>query len=103
MSARKKPWFKNRCEHGQVDFKFRCSLRVPFDSHVADDFWRQYVTNDKWRRDVLCLPCLDEIASKAGGNVLDALELVYFSGLHGTLAFVSAAAIRALLPPKPAQ
>lgn len=59
--------------------------RVPkFDYHVEDDFWERIVPR-KYRRGVICLACLDEMANKRGEDLSKFLEFVQFTGRGKTI------------------
>ena len=79
----------------------RCGKKVPFDFVVEDEFWDRIVLSKEWRRDVLCLPCLDEIACIEGENVHKHLILIYFTGLKSTSAFIANDALRAARKEQP--
>ena len=61
-----------------------CGQRVPFDYNIDDNWWNQTVP-DEMRRDVLCLPCLEQIAD---GVPLHLIRVVYYTGHRGTLTLI---------------
>ena len=62
----------------------RCGVVPKFDCHVDGDFWRAVVPKD-WRLDVVCLPCLDVMATEMGLDVAAALRSVQFTGIGKTV------------------
>lgn len=61
-----------------------CGLIPDFDYRVTDWLWREVVT-DNLKRGVICLPCLDVIATASGLNVNNHLEEVQFTGRGKTV------------------
>ncbi len=61
-----------------------CKRKVSFDYHVSGDFWKNVVPS-KYKLDVVCLPCLDTLASKTGLDVAGHLEFVQFTGIDKTI------------------
>lgn len=64
-----------------------CHSKVVWDYTVSDDFWEE-VAPAEFRRDVICLYCLDELASAEGLNVGEHLEDLQFVGVDKTVAFI---------------
>jgi len=62
----------------------RCGVVPKFDYIVDGDFWRAVVPHD-WRLDVVCLPCLDVMATEMGLDVAAALRSVQFTGIGKTV------------------
>jgi len=59
--------------------------RVPkFDYKVDDEFWRM-VVDQKDRVHVICLPCLDKMATKKGLDLAPHLIDVQFTGIRKTI------------------
>lgn len=65
-----------------------CSIchkkKVFFDYKVNDNFWQE-VAPKEYRLDVICLPCLDKLATKKGLDVASYLESVQFTGIGKTV------------------
>lgn len=61
-----------------------CHKRVFFDFLVDDEFWQRVVPSS-YRRDVVCLPCLDRLATKNGLDVASHLEDIQFTGIGKTV------------------
>jgi hypothetical protein len=55
-----------------------------FDYAVDGQFWRDVVPNE-WHVAVLCLPCLDVVATEHGRDVAAALRFVQFTGIGKTV------------------
>lgn len=66
----------------------KCGAKVPFDYVVENDFWASIDMPDEWKPNVLCLPCLDELATAQGKSVHEALLLVYFTGKANTSVLI---------------
>ena len=64
-----------------------CNQKVQFDYHVNDEFWHSVVPASI-RRDVICLPCLDKLATDAELNVALYLESVQFIGNGKTISLI---------------
>ena len=63
-----------------------CDVIPAFDYGVKDAFWLA-VAPVKYRLDVICLPCLDTLATAMGFNVADNLESIQFTGIGKTIVF----------------
>lgn len=61
-----------------------CGKIPKWDYRVDDDFWRKVVP-DKYRLGVICLGCLDKLASKKGLDIAKHLIDVQFTGLGKTI------------------
>jgi hypothetical protein len=61
-----------------------CGTVPAFDYSVDDDFWKK-VVDDKIRRGVVCLPCLDKLANEKGMDVSTHLQEVQFTGINKTI------------------
>lgn len=70
-----------------------CGTKPRFDYNVDDAFWRQVVP-DSQRLGVLCLPCLDALASAKGLWVHQHLRQVQFTGERATIVLVPAITFR---------
>lgn len=71
----------------------KCGQKVYYDYGVKDEFWLEHVKKE-WSPDVLCAPCLDELAGGIPSNVW---QYIYYSGRSGTVAFVPVPLIEAAL------
>ena len=63
-----------------------CGAHVAFDYTVSDALW-QRVVPERWRRGVVCLPCLDALACEHGEPLAPALKRVQFVGTGYTVVF----------------
>jgi len=61
-----------------------CGKIPKFDYKVDSDFWRK-VVDKKHRLGVVCLPCLDKLASNKGLDVGKHLIDVQFTGIGKTI------------------
>lgn len=61
-----------------------CGILPKFDYLVEDDLWRS-VAPKEYLRSVICLPCLDRIASAKGIDVSAGLLEVQFTGIGKTV------------------
>lgn len=61
-----------------------CGCRVDFDYHVDDEFWEKMVPR-AYKLGVICLRCLDVMATLKGENVCEHLENVFFCGENKTI------------------
>jgi len=64
-----------------------CHKQVFFDYLVDDEFWQEVVPK-KYRLDVVCLPCLDKLATKDGLDITDYLKSIQFTGIGKTIIFL---------------
>lgn len=62
----------------------KCGLIPNFDFGVDSIFWKQVVP-EEWRLDVVCLHCLDKLATKKGLDVTTHIETVQFTGIGKTI------------------
>lgn len=61
-----------------------CGGVVSFDYQVEDAFWLEVVPKG-WQRDVLCLRCLDAMATAAKKDISEYLINVQFTGIGKTV------------------
>ena len=61
-----------------------CGCRVDFDYKVDDSFWER-ISPPNYKRDVICLRCLDIIATTKGENVCNYIESVFYTGEGKTM------------------
>ncbi len=61
-----------------------CSQHTKLDYHVTDKFWLSVVPKS-FRRDVICLPCLDQLAWSKQISIAEHLEFIQFTGIDKTL------------------
>ena len=61
-----------------------CKNPTNFDYHVDDKFWKDVVPTNNVR-DVICLSCLDFLATKMGRSVCNHLQEVQFTGIDMTI------------------
>lgn len=61
-----------------------CGCTPKFDYIVDDTFWKE-VAPEKDRLGVICLPCLDKLASDQGLDISTYLESVQFTGIGKTI------------------
>ena len=66
-----------------------CGKVPKFDYLVDDTFWKQ-VVEEKDRLDVVCLPCLDKLATAKDLDVSEHLEEVQFTGINKTIMLIPA-------------
>ena len=64
-----------------------CKCWVMFDYNVDDAFWSLTVPIHI-RRDVVCLPCLDTLASAMGLDIATNLRQVQFTGIGKTIVLL---------------
>lgn len=64
-----------------------CHRQGFFDYHVDDDFWEE-VAPKEYKLDVICLPCLDGLATRKGLDVASHLESVQFTGIGKTIVLL---------------
>ncbi len=60
---------------------------VKFDYLVRDELW-EIVIPKQYRRDVVCLPCYDQLATEKGIDWVDGLKEVQFTGIGKTIGLV---------------
>jgi hypothetical protein len=60
-----------------------CGIVPAFDYSVDDNFWK--VVDDRIRRGVVCLSCLDKLANAKGLDVSAHLIQVQFTGIKKTI------------------
>jgi len=61
-----------------------CGHLPKFDYTVTDSFWRSIVPLEL-QTDVICLGCLDKLASSQGEDVSRYLKVVQFTGIKKTI------------------
>jgi len=61
-----------------------CGKKVDYDFQVDDELWDNIVPK-KYRRGVLCLKCLDLLASKQNIDISKHLKKVYYCGENKTI------------------
>lgn len=61
-----------------------CHKKLKFDYTVDDDFWKR-VVDQRHKNKVICLLCLDKLASVKGENVAKHLIRVQFIGVGKTI------------------
>ena len=61
-----------------------CGCRVDFDYIVSNTFWDMIVPH-KYHLKVVCLHCLDEMATEKGEDICDHIENIYYSGVNKTM------------------
>lgn len=61
-----------------------CGCRVDFDYVVDDDFWSKIVPIQH-QQQVICLNCLDILATQKGENVCEHIETVFYCGEDKTI------------------
>jgi hypothetical protein len=61
-----------------------CGCRVDFDYHVDDTFWNMIVPKEH-HLNVVCLNCLDVMATQKGENIGEHIEKVYYCGEGKTI------------------
>lgn len=61
-----------------------CGCKVNFDYIVSDSFWDEIVPPEH-RLNVICLRCLDEMATLKGEDICDHIETVYYLGVNKTM------------------
>jgi len=68
-----------------------CSIcgieNIQFDYSVNNDLWQKVVPKE-YILSVVCLPCLDKLAKKAGLNIGDHIETLQFIGINETIEFI---------------
>ena len=67
-----------------------CALcgNIPhFDYRVDDKFWK-LIVHKKYKLGVVCLSCLDKLATAARLDVTDHIENLQFTGIGKTIVFV---------------
>lgn len=64
-----------------------CNHLPAFDYKVSDSLW-ETVVPDEYKRGVICLRCLDILASKPGLDVAEHLEFVQFTGIGKTIVLL---------------
>ena len=64
-----------------------CGKIPKWDYRVDDDFWRK-VAPHKHRLGVICLGCLDKLASEKGLDIAKYLIDVQFTGINKTIELV---------------
>lgn len=65
--------------------KCQCCGHIPYiDYTVTDDFWNEVVP-PKMKLCVICLKCLDEIATEKGKDISEYLLRVQFTGKMKTI------------------
>lgn len=64
-----------------------CGLLPHFDYHVDDGFW-SLVVPPAFQRDVVCLFCLDKLATSIGADLADHLRDVQFTGVGKTIVLL---------------
>ena len=62
-----------------------CGGHPKFDFRVSDDMWLAVVGGAEYRRGVVCLPCLDGLATEKGLDVSAALLEVQYTGIGKTI------------------
>lgn len=61
-----------------------CGCKVMYDYHVDDDFWTKVVP-EHCRRSVLCLACLDKLATDMDLDITKHLQEIQFTGIGKTI------------------
>lgn len=64
-----------------------CHKQVFFDYLVDDKFWQEVVPKE-YRLNVVCLPCLDKLATENGLDVADHLGSIQFTGIGKTIVYL---------------
>jgi len=88
MNKIKEIYIKSKWIGGISDgLTLQCYLckRIPkFDFTIEDSFWNKIVPK-KYRLGIICLPCLDKLATEKGENVAIYLERIQFTGIGKTI------------------
>lgn len=61
-----------------------CGNKTMYDYTVTEKFWKEVVPK-KYKKWVVCLPCLDKIATEKGRNFGEHLIRVQFTGIKKTI------------------
>src|SRR3990167_3088777 len=86
--------YVNPHANGLVSPCVSCEQAVPFDWRLADDELWMKIVPKKWWAYVLCLPCFDKLAHRAGGTQYSkSIAVIYFTGIDATTAFVPVSGI----------
>jgi len=64
-----------------------CHKEVSFDYSVDDKFWQEVVPKE-YRLNVICLPCLDKLATENGLDITDHLGSIHFTGIGKTIVYL---------------
>jgi len=64
-----------------------CGKVPKFDYRIDDTFWRKVVAK-KYRLGVVCLPCLDKLATKKGLDIAKNLEVIQYTGIGKTIELI---------------
>lgn len=64
-----------------------CHKQVFFDYLVNDEFWQKVAPNN-YHLDVVCLPCLDKLATENGLDIADHLKSIQFTRIGKTIIFL---------------
>ena len=70
-----------------------CAQRPTFDYQVDDDIWYRVVPGSM-RSGVICLPCLDVLASEVGVDINQHMHEVQFAGCKSTLVLLPGFVVR---------
>lgn len=68
-----------------------CGSRDKFDFKVSDNLWTRIVPR-KYRNQIVCLECFDELAFKKNIDYSDAIAKLYFAGNQAVFEFETVAA-----------
>ena len=68
-----------------------CRCEDKFNFYVPDEVWRSVVPAE-YQNKVVCLPCFDELARKAGIDYSDSIQVLYFAGSQATFKFQTVSA-----------
>lgn len=64
-----------------------CGVVPVFDYHIDDETWEK-IAPKAHHLDVICLACLDKLASQKGINISGHLEFIDFCGKNKTIRLV---------------
>lgn len=70
-----------------------CGCVPAFDYHVDEEFWAAVVPRVA-RLGVVCLPCLDRLATEIGMDVSGHVERIQFTGIRKTVEMVPVRIVR---------
>ena len=68
----------------------RCKIcgELPYiDYLVYDNFWKMVVP-PQYKLDVVCLSCLDRLASKMGLDISENIECIHYTGINKTIVLL---------------
>jgi hypothetical protein len=63
-----------------------CECPDKFDFHVSDDLWERVVPR-RFRKNVVCLECFDDLASEKNIDYSDDIDVLHFAGEGAVFIF----------------